>query len=73
LGPLGVDSRYCEARLHGEGRVFFPRLAGQHAPYLLKQLLVIQSVLRTAPVMHGVIKDMTKDQMQAVVACLESI
>jgi cytochrome c553 len=58
---------------HAEGLAFFPRLAGQHAPYLLKQLLVIQSVLRTAPVMHGVIKDMTKDQMEAVVAYLESI
>jgi cytochrome c553 len=58
---------------HGEGLAFFPRLAGQHAPYLLKQLLVIQSVLRTAPVMHGVIKDLTKDQMLAVVAYLESI
>jgi cytochrome c553 len=58
---------------HAEGMAAFPRLAGQHAPYLLKQLLVIQSVLRTAPVMHGVIKDLTKDQMQAVVAYLESI
>jgi cytochrome c553 len=58
---------------HGEGMATFPRLAGQHAPYLLKQLLVIQSVLRTAPVMHGVIKDLTKDQMQAIVAYLESI
>jgi cytochrome c553 len=58
---------------HAEGLATFPRLAGQHAPYLLKQLLVIQSVLRTAPVMHGVIKDLTKDQMQAVVAYLESI
>jgi cytochrome c553 len=58
---------------HAEGNAVFPRLAGQHAPYLLKQLLVIQSVLRTAPVMHGVIKDLTKDQMQAVVAYLESI
>jgi cytochrome c553 len=58
---------------HGEGLAMFPRLAGQHAPYLLKQLLVIQSVLRTAPVMHGVIKDLTKDQMQAVVVYLESI
>jgi cytochrome c553 len=57
----------------GEGNGPFPRLAGQHAPYLLKQLLVIQSVLRTAPVMHGVIKDLSKDQMQAVVAYLESI
>jgi cytochrome c553 len=64
------------ASCHGanaEGRASFPRLAGQHAPYLLKQLLVIQSVLRTAPVMHGVIKDLTKDQMLAVVAYLESI
>jgi cytochrome c553 len=58
---------------HAEGMATFPRLAGQHAPYLLKQLLVIQSVLRTAPVMHGVIKDLTKDQMQAVVVYLESI
>lgn len=58
---------------HAEGMAFFPRLAGQHAPYLLKQLIVIQSALRTAPVMHGVIKDLTQDQMQAVVAYLESI
>jgi cytochrome c553 len=58
---------------HAEGVASFPRLAGQHAPYLLKQLLVIQSALRTAPVMHGVIKDLTRDQMEAVVAYLESI
>jgi cytochrome c553 len=58
---------------HAEGMAVFPRLAGQHAPYLYKQLLVIQSVLRTAPVMHGVIKDLSKDQMQSVVAYLESI
>jgi cytochrome c553 len=58
---------------HAEGLMVFPRLAGQHAPYLLKQLLVIQGVLRTAPVMHGVIKDLTRDQMQSVVAYLESI
>ena len=58
---------------HAEGMAVFPRLAGQHAPYLLKQLIVIQSVLRTAPVMHGVIKDLTKDQMLALVAYLESI
>jgi cytochrome c553 len=59
--------------VHAEGQSVFPRLAGQHAPYLLKQLLVIQSVLRTAPVMHGVVKDLTKEQMQAIVAYLESI
>ena len=58
---------------HAEGMAIFPRLAGQHAPYLLKQLLVIQSALRTAPVMHGVVKELTRDQMQALVAYLESI
>lgn len=57
---------------HAEGMASFPRLAGQHAPYLLKQLLVIQSVLRTAPVMHGVIKALTKDQMEAVAVYLAS-
>jgi cytochrome c553 len=74
-GVPGQQIAAC-ASCHGaqaQGNGPFPRLAGQHAPYLLKQLLVIQSVLRTAPVMHGVIKDLTKDQMQAVVAYLESI
>lgn len=64
------------ASCHGalaQGNGPFPRLAGQHAPYLLKQLLAIQNVLRTAPVMHGVIKDLNHDQMQAVVTYLESI
>ncbi len=58
---------------HAEGMATFPRLAGQHAPYLLKQLLVIQSALRTAPVMHGVVKDLSRQQMEAVVTYLESI
>jgi cytochrome c553 len=58
---------------HGEGMAAFPRLAGQHAPYLLKQLLVIQNALRNAPVMHGVVKNLSKEQMLAVAAYLESI
>jgi cytochrome c553 len=58
---------------HAEGMAAFPRLAGQHAPYLLKQILVIQNALRNAPVMHGVVKDLTKDQIQAVTAYLESM
>jgi cytochrome c553 len=64
------------ATCHGaqaQGMAAFPRLAGQHAPYLLKQMLVIQSALRNAPVMHGVVKDLTRDQMLAVAAYLESI
>ena len=74
----GVPDRQIPAcaSCHGaqaQGNGPFPRLAGQHSPYLLKQLLVIQSVLRTAPVMHGVIKDLSREQMQSVVVYLESI
>ncbi|HSY07664.1 MAG TPA: c-type cytochrome [Steroidobacteraceae bacterium] len=51
----------------------FPRLAGQHADYLVKQALVIQRGLRAAPVMHDVIKDLSQDQMRAVATYLESL
>lgn len=65
----------CET-CHGKGAVgngAMPRLAGQHAPYLFKQMLVIQNVLRSAPVMHGIVKDLTPAQMQAVAAYLNSL
>lgn len=74
----GVPSQQipaCET-CHGKGAVgigAIPRLAGQHAPYLFKQMLVIQSVLRSAPVMHGVVKDLTREQMQQVAAYLASL
>ena len=64
------------ASCHGpqaRGNNIFPRLAGQHAAYLVKQMLVIQSALRAAPVMHGVIKDLAQDQMHAVAIYLESL
>lgn len=64
------------ASCHGplaRGSNIFPRLAGQHAAYLVKQMLVIQSALRAAPVMHGVIKDLPQEQMRAVATYLESI
>jgi cytochrome c553 len=73
VANLGVPA--C-ASCHGDnaqGQAGFPRLAGQHAPYLLKQLLVIQNALRTAPVMHGVVRSLAPDQMQAVCAYLESL
>ena len=50
----------------------FPRLAGQHAEYLQRQLTLIQTRLRDAHVMHGVIKDMTSDEMKAVAAFAQS-
>jgi cytochrome c553 len=58
---------------HAQGNGPFPRLAGQHAAYLLKQLLVIQNALRNAPVMHGIIEELTRDQMRDVADYLASI
>ncbi|MEO8519935.1 MAG: c-type cytochrome [Acidobacteriota bacterium] len=55
----------------GEGNAVIPRLAGQHAEYLLKQLVLFKSDLRagaSAPVMHGISSGMTFDQMSAVSA-----
>jgi cbb3-type cytochrome c oxidase subunit III len=73
IAALGIPP--C-ASCHGpqaRGNNIFPRLAGQHAAYLLKQALVIQSALRAAPVMHEVIKDLSQDQMRAVAVYLESL
>jgi cytochrome c553 len=64
------------ATCHGpqaRGNNIFPRLAGQHAAYLIKQALVIQRGLRAAPVMHEVLKDLSHDQMRAVATYLESL
>jgi cytochrome c553 len=58
---------------NAEGKASFPRLAGQHAPYLLKQILLIQNAVRVAPVMHGLVKDLTRDEMLAVTTYLASV
>ena len=50
----------------------FPRLAGQHAKYIVKQLNYIQSLVRAAPVMHGIVKDLTPNEIQAVAAYVQS-
>jgi len=63
------------ASCHGAdaaGIADFPRLAGQHAKYVVKQLEYIQSLVRSAPVMHGIIKDITADEMRAVAAYVQS-
>jgi cytochrome c553 len=50
----------------------FPRSAGQHAKYVVKQLTYIQSLLRAAPVMHGIVKDLAPAEIQAVAAYVQS-
>ena len=51
----------------------FPRLAGQHAQYLLKQLHSFQSNLRNVAVMHGVASELKTPEMTAVAAYLQSL
>lgn len=58
------------ANAHGIG--IFPRLAGQNAEYVQRQLALIQARLRDARLMHGMIKDMTSDDMKAVAVFVQS-
>jgi len=55
---------------HGMGD--FPRLAGQHAQYVLKQLSSFQSNMRNVAVMHGVAQGLKLEEMSAVAAFLEA-
>ncbi len=77
LFEQGIPDRSIAAcaTCHGanaQGNGIFPRLAGQHAEYILRQLTVIQSRLRESPVMHGIIKDLKPEEMTAVAAFLQS-
>jgi cytochrome c553 len=49
----------------------FPRLAGQHAQYILKQLASFQSNMRNVAIMHGVAQNLNLGDMDAVAAFLE--
>lgn len=76
-GLPGANVQACVA-CHGrgaEGAGTFPRLAGQHAEYLVKQLVLFKSELRadsSAAIMHGVSAGMSFEQMEAVSAYLAS-
>lgn len=64
------------ASCHGpaaEGTEDFPRLAGQSAQYLLKQLASFQSNMRNVAVMHGVASGLKAQEMNAVAAYLQSL
>ena len=77
LFDKGVPDRGIPACMacHGAdaaGVADFPRLAGQHAKYVVKQLNYIQSLVRAAPVMHGIVKDLAPAEIQAVAAYVQS-
>lgn len=63
------------AGCHGqnaEGMGVFPRLAGQHSQYLYIQLKLVQNQLRDSPVMHGLIKQLSGDEVTAVTTYLQA-
>ncbi|HEX2789647.1 MAG TPA: c-type cytochrome [Steroidobacteraceae bacterium] len=51
----------------------FPRLAGQHVQYLIKQLRSFQNNMRNVAVMHGVAQGLHLDDMEAVATYLQSL
>lgn len=55
---------------HGLGD--YPRLAGQHTQYILKQLGSFQSNMRNVAVMHGVAQNLRVSEMTAVATYLEA-
>ncbi len=56
-----------------DGTDAYPRLAGQHAQYLLKQLRSFQNNLRNVAVMHGVAQGLKIHDMRAVATYLQSL
>lgn len=64
------------AACHGPdaaGTDAFPRLAGQHVQYLIKQLRSFQNNMRNVAVMHGVAQGLQASDMEAVAAYLQSL
>ncbi len=78
LYEKGIPERGIMAcsNCHGsnaEGHWVFPRLAGQRAQYVFRQLQVIQGQLRKSPVMHGIVKDLKPNEMEDLGTFLQSL
>lgn len=64
------------AACHGPqaaGTDVYPRLAGQHVQYLMKQLRSFQNNLRDVAIMHGVAQGLKLADMRAVSVYLQSL
>jgi cytochrome c553 len=73
VGERGIAACVGCHGANAEGMADFPRLAGQHAKYVAKQLTYIQNLVRAAPVMHGIVKDLTATEIQAIAAYVQSL
>lgn len=56
-----------------EGKGVFPRLAGQRADYVVRQLSLIQRYLRNVGVMHSTVEALSEDDLAALSAYLQSL
>lgn len=64
------------ASCHGDraiGNGIIPRLAGQHSAYVVHQLEAIQTQTRKAPVMFGIVHDLTPQEIRQVAAYVQSL
>lgn len=55
-----------------QGTFNFPRLAGQNATYVVRQLEAIQTAARAAPVMHGIVQNLSPEEMVSVAEFVQS-
>jgi len=72
IAATGVPPCSACHQADAAGNDQFPRLAGQHAQYVLKQIASFQNNMRNVAVMHGVAQGLKGDEMRAVAAYLEA-
>jgi cytochrome c553 len=67
-------ARACQV-CHGKGgkstNPTYPRLAGQHAKYIIKQLKAFKSGIRKDPIMNGMAATLSEQDMEDVAAYFE--
>lgn len=70
-----IKARACQV-CHGQGgnskNSTYPRLAGQHAKYIVKQLKAFKAGTRKDPIMNGMASDLSVQDMEDVAAYFES-
>jgi cytochrome c553 len=68
-------ARACQV-CHGQGghstNPTYPRLAGQHAKYIVKQLRAFKAGTRKDPIMNGMASTLTEQDMDDVAVFFES-
>jgi cytochrome c553 len=73
VAATGVPPCSACHQANAEGSDQFPRLAGQHASYLTKQLIALHNGTREQIVMNGIAAPLKVPEMKAVSVYLESL